>query len=130
MYRATTRNIRITVTPDYSAERSSPKERRYFWTYTIEIANLGGETVQLMSRHWRITDARGHTEEVRGPGVVGEQPVLGPNQRFEYTSCVPLSTTSGVMAGSYQMVTEEGAAFDAEVPAFSLDAPEAPRVVH
>jgi ApaG protein len=130
MYRATTRDIQITVRPEYLPERSSPKEGEYFWAYTIEIKNLGRMPVQLVSRHWKITDANGRVEEVRGPGVVGKQPLLRPGERFEYTSGVPLSTPSGLMAGTYQMVTELGDKFDAEVPAFSLDAPNAKRVVH
>jgi ApaG protein len=130
MYRATTRNIQITVRPEYLAERSSPKDGEFFWAYTIAIENLGRVPVQLVSRHWKITDANGRSEEVRGPGVVGKQPVLRQGERFEYTSGVPLSTPSGLMAGTYQMVTEDGERFDAEVPAFSLDAPQAKRVVH
>ena len=130
MYRATTRNVQITVTPEYSSDRSSPGEDEYFWAYTIEILNLGEEAVQLISRHWKITDARGHTEEVKGAGVVGKQPLLRQGERFEYTSGVPLKTPSGLMSGSYQMVTEDGEDFDAEVPAFSLDSPSAKRVMH
>jgi ApaG protein len=130
MYRATTRNIQVTVTPEYSSERSAPDEGEYFWAYTIEILNLGEETVQLVSRHWKIVDANGRTEEVKGPGVVGEQPVLHHGERFEYTSGVPLKTPSGVMSGTYQMVTADGDDFEAQVPAFSLDAPSAKRVVH
>jgi ApaG protein len=130
MYRATTRNIQVTVTPEYSSERSAPDEGEYFWAYTIEILNLGKETVQLVSRHWKIVDANGRTEEVKGPGVVGEQPVLHHGERFEYTSGVPLKTPSGLMSGTYQMITEDGDDFDAVVPAFSLDAPSVKRVVH
>ena len=130
MYRATTRNIQVTVTPEYSSERSAPDDGEYFWAYSIEILNLGKETVQLVSRHWKIVDANGRTEEVKGPGVVGEQPVLHHGERFEYTSGVPLKTPSGVMSGTYQMITEDGDDFDAEVPAFSLDLPQAKRVVH
>lgn len=130
MYRATTRNVQITVTPEYSSERSEPREGEYFWAYTIEILNLGEEAVQLISRHWKITDANGRTEEVRGAGVVGKQPMLRQGERFEYTSGVPLNTPSGLMSGTYQMVTEDGDDFDAVVPAFSLDSPQAKRVVH
>jgi ApaG protein len=130
MYRATTRNVQITVTPEYSSDRSEPSEGEYFWAYTIEILNLGEEAVQLVSRHWKITDANGRTEEVKGAGVVGKQPVLKQGERFEYTSGVPLSTPSGLMSGTYQMVTEDGDDFDAEVPAFSLDSPSAKRVMH
>ncbi|MBX3512076.1 MAG: Co2+/Mg2+ efflux protein ApaG [Xanthobacteraceae bacterium] len=130
MYRATTRQVQITVTPEYSSERSEPDEDEYFWAYTIEILNLGEEAVQLISRHWIITDANGRTEEVKGAGVVGKQPLLRQGERFEYTSGVPLKTPSGLMRGTYQMVTEDGEDFDAEVPAFSLDAPSMKRVVH
>ncbi|MCW5678369.1 MAG: Co2+/Mg2+ efflux protein ApaG [Xanthobacteraceae bacterium] len=130
MYRATTRQVQITVTPEYSSERSEPDEDEYFWAYTIEILNLGEEAVQLISRHWIITDANGRTEEVKGAGVVGKQPLLRQGERFEYTSGVPLKTASGLMRGTYQMVTEDGEDFDAEVPAFSLDAPSMKRVMH
>jgi ApaG protein len=130
MYRATTRSIQVTVTPEYSSDRSAPDEGEYFWAYTIEILNLGEETVQLVSRHWKIVDANGRMEEVKGPGVVGEQPVLHHGERFEYTSGVPLKTPSGMMSGTYQMVTEDGDDFEAQVPAFSLDAPSVKRVVH
>lgn len=130
MYRATTRKVQITVTPEYSSERSEPDEDEYFWAYTIEILNLGEEAVQLVSRHWIITDANGRTEEVKGAGVVGKQPLLRQGERFEYTSGVPLKTPSGLMRGTYQMVTEDGEDFDAEVPAFSLDTPSTKRVVH
>jgi ApaG protein len=130
MYRATTRNVQVTVMPEYSSERSEPGEDEYFWAYTIEILNLGEEAVQLVSRHWKITDANGRTEEVKGAGVVGKQPVLKQGERFEYTSGVPLKTPSGLMSGTYQMVTEDGDDFNAEVPAFSLDSPSAKRVMH
>src|SRR5205085_7750283 len=108
MYRAVTRQIEVTVEPAFMPERSVPDRGQYFWSYTIVITNTGGETVQLRTRHWIITDATGKREEVRGPGVVGEQPVLGPGERFEYTSGVPLPTASGFMAGRYQMVTDRG----------------------
>jgi ApaG protein len=131
MYRAVTRNIEVTVEPQYLADRSSPDQGQYFWAYTIEITNRGAETVQLKTRHWRITDAFGRHQEVRGAGVVGEQPVLEPGQSFEYTSGVPLPTPSGIMAGSYGMTaTTTGEAFDIEVPAFSLDSPESRRTVN
>lgn len=130
MYRAVTRGIQVTVTPSYLADRSSPEDSRYFWAYTIEIVNLGKVTVQLKTRHWKITDAQGHVQEVRGPGVVGEQPVLKPGERFEYTSGVPLTTPTGMMSGTYQMVAENGERFDAEIPAFSLDSPHIVRILH
>ncbi len=131
MYRAVTRNIEVTVEPQYLADRSSPDQGQYFWAYTIEITNKGAETVQLKTRHWRITDAFGRRQEVRGAGVVGEQPVLEPGQSFEYTSGVPLPTPSGIMVGSYGMTTTTtGEVFDIEVPAFSLDSPEPRRTVN
>lgn len=123
MYRANTRGIVVTVEPAFSDDRSSPAAGAYFWTYAIEIANTGDETVQLLNRHWLIVDAAGKTFEVRGPGVVGEQPVLGPGEAFRYTSGVPLATPSGMMSGSYEMATSGGDRFRVEVPAFSLDSP-------
>lgn len=130
MYRAVTRNIEVTVTPRFLAERSSPDNGYFFWAYTIEITNLGGETVQLRTRHWRITDAYGRLQEVKGAGVVGEEPVLRSGQSFEYTSGVPLPTPSGFMTGSYGMVTEAGEGFDIEIPAFSLDSSFSQRTIN
>jgi len=124
-YVATTRHVRVVVAPRFMPEQSDPAKARFFWAYAVRIENTGEETVQLVSRHWVITDARNHVEEVRGPGVVGEQPVLGPGQSFEYTSGCPLGTPSGAMRGAYQMVTATGEMFEAEVPAFSLHLPEA-----
>ncbi len=121
MYRAVTRNIEVTVKPRFLSERSSPDNGYFFWAYTIEITNGGPETVQLKTRHWRITDALGRLQEVKGAGVVGEEPVLKSGQSFEYTSGVPLPTPSGFMTGSYGMVTESGEGFDIEIPTFSLD---------
>ena len=130
MYSALTHDIRVTVNPEYSAERSEPEVSRFFWLYTVEIHNLGGVAVQLTHRHWRITDANGGLEEVRGPGVVGEQPRLGPGQSYRYTSGCPLTTPSGIMAGEYRMVDEQGRSFEVEIPAFSLDSPFAPRTLN
>lgn len=130
MYRATTRAIEVTVLPQFVPDQSEPDRDQFFWAYTIEIVNQGPETVQLISRHWIITDATGHTEEVRGAGVVGEQPVLQNGEAFRYTSGCPLKTPSGIMRGSYQMVTEEGVGFDVEIPAFSLDSPFVKRVLN
>jgi ApaG protein len=130
MYTAVSNNIKVTVRPKYLAERSEPDEDRYFWSYTIEIANDGDRTVQLTHRHWQITDANGHREEVRGPGVVGEQPKLKPGDAFSYTSGCPLRTPSGVMVGTYRMVDESGRPFDVAIPAFSLDSPHAKRVLN
>lgn len=125
MYSETTNNIRITVRPSYLEEQSNPDDGRFFWAYAVTIENLGAETVQLRTRHWRITDAHGRMTEVKGDGVVGEQPVLQTGQHFEYTSGTPLDTPSGIMVGTYGMVTAAGESFDAVVPAFSLDSPEA-----
>lgn len=130
MYRAVTRKIEVTVEPAFMPERSIPEKGQFFWSYTIVITNSGAETVQLRTRHWIITDANGKQEEVRGPGVVGEQPVLAPGERFEYTSGVPLPTSSGFMTGSYQMVTDAGERFEIDVPTFSLDSPSARRVLN
>jgi ApaG protein len=130
MYRAVTRKIEVKVTPRFSSERSSPNNGYYFWSYTIDIANHGSETVQLKTRHWRITDGAGRLQEVKGPGVVGEEPTLKPGESFEYTSGVPLPTPSGFMAGSYGMITGEGQPFDIEIPAFSLDAPSKERTIN
>jgi ApaG protein len=121
MYRAVTRNIEVTVTPRFLAERSSPDNGYFFWAYSIAITNTGSETVQLRTRHWRITDALGRLQEVKGAGVIGEEPVLKPGQSFEYTSGVPLPTPSGFMTGTYGMQTETGGGFDVEIPTFSLD---------
>ena len=130
MYQSETRGVRVTVTPEYQADKSAPDENRWFWAYTVEIANLGAEPVRLRSRHWRIVDARGRVEEVDGPGVVGEQPHLSPGERFEYTSGCPLGTPSGFMSGSYRMQTDTGEIFAAEIPTFSLDLPEPTRVLN
>jgi ApaG protein len=121
MYRAVTRNIEVVVTPRFIADRSSPENNYFFWAYTIAITNKGTDTVQLKTRHWRITDAGGRRQEVRGPGVVGEEPVLKSGESFEYTSGVPLQTPSGFMVGTYGMVSSSGEHFDIEIPAFSLD---------
>src|ERR1700733_11570687 len=130
MYSASTRNIEVQVTPRFLNERSSPENGYYFWAYTIEITNRGPATVQLKTRHWRITDAHGKLQEVRGAGVVGEEPVLEPGGSFEYTSGVPLPTPSGFMVGTYGMVTPDGEHFDIDIPAFSLDGPDAKRTLN
>ncbi len=126
MYQATTRAIQVTARPAYQEEQSSPGENRYVWAYHIRIENLGTETVQLLNRYWHITDSLGHVEEVRGPGVVGEQPVLRPGEAYEYTSGCPLSTPSGIMLGRYEMQGAQGEPFEVEIPAFSLDSPYQP----
>ena len=123
MYRQTTRSITVTVTPSYLADQSSPGENHFVWAYNVRIENGGQQTVQLLRRHWKITDALGRLQEVKGSGVVGEQPVLHPGEHYEYTSGTPLATPSGIMVGSYQMTTLDGEQFDVFVPAFSLDSP-------
>jgi ApaG protein len=127
MYTATTRSIRVTVEPFYVAEQSEPDKERWVFGYRVRIENLGPEPVRLLTRHWQITDSAGRAVEVRGEGVVGEQPYLAPSEAFQYTSGTPLATPSGIMAGSYQMVTDAGERFDVTIPAFSLDAPGARR---
>jgi ApaG protein len=122
-YRAVTRGIAVSVEPAYQEARSSPESSQYFWAYRVTIENEGLETVQLLSRHWMITNARGDLTEVKGPGVVGEQPMLKPGESFEYTSGAPLNTSSGMMGGSYTMESESGERFDIEIPTFSLDGP-------
>ncbi len=121
---AVTRSIRVHVVPELDPNRSRPAERQWFFLYTVTIENLGEETVQLRSRHWVITDGAGRVEEVRGPGVVGEEPVLAPGESFSYTSGCPLRTDVGKMEGSYQMVnTTSGEPFDIEIAPFTLRAP-------
>ncbi len=129
-YEATTRGVRVRVTPAYLPDQSEPEQGQYVWAYTVEVENLGAETVRLISRHWVITDALNRVEEVRGPGVVGEQPTLGPGESFRYTSGCPLATPSGAMRGAYQMRTAAGEMFDAQIPEFSLHLPEATRRVN
>jgi ApaG protein len=120
---AVTNNVRVEVESQYAPEHSQPFQSEWFFHYTVRISNEGDETVQLLTRHWIITDATGHTEEVRGDGVVGEQPVLRPGESFQYTSGCPLKTSTGVMRGTYQMVTEDGDHFDVEIAPFALHEP-------
>ena len=121
----TTRGIRIQVKSTYLPERSSPRDNQYLFAYHIKISNVGSETAQLVSREWVITSADGEVERVKGPGVVGEQPVLAPGAAFEYTSYCPLKTSVGAMQGSYQMMTADGEKFDAQIAPFTLAAPHA-----
>lgn len=125
-YSATTRHVKITVEPNYLANESSPADNHFVWAYEVKIQNLGQETLQLLSRHWKIVDARGEQHEVKGMGVVGEQPILEPGDRFEYTSGTPLASPSGIMSGTYLMQNEKGEQFEVEIPAFSLDSPYQP----
>jgi ApaG protein len=129
-YAETTDAITVTVEPIYLEDQSDPDENHFVWAYHVRIENHGRRTVQLMTRHWRITDSLGKVHEVRGDGVVGEQPVLNPGSAFEYTSGTPLSTPSGIMDGSYQMETDTGERFDVKIPAFSLDSPHHQGQVH
>lgn len=122
-YAQTTRSITVTVEPFYLDDQSVPEENHYVWAYHVRIQNHGEQTVQLLTRFWRITDSMGNVQEVRGDGVVGEQPILNPGDSFEYTSGTPLPTPSGIMVGAYQMLAQSGERFDVEVPAFSLDSP-------
>ncbi len=122
-YEAVTRSIRIRVEPRYMEDQSSPEDGHFVWSYAVEISNDGKEPVQLKTRTWRITDALGRTEEVRGPGVVGQTPVIPPGEQFNYTSGCPLKTPQGIMVGSYQMTDAGGTMFDVAIPAFSLDSP-------
>lgn len=130
MYKATTQGIRVCVEPRFVEEESQPDKGKYFFAYTVEITNMSTERVQLRSRHWRIIDGDGKIQEVRGAGVVGEQPVLGPGETFTYTSGCPLATPDGTMQGTYTMESSSGESFRAEIPAFSLDSPFVKRIVH
>lgn len=130
MYQQTTRSIAVSVEPFYLEDQSEPEEDHYVWAYHVCIDNQSAETVKLISCHWQITDSNGCVKELRGLGVVGEQPVLHPGETFEYTSGTPLPTPSGIMLGTYQMVTTAGKRFDIAVPAFSLDTPHEDRLLN
>lgn len=130
VYERVTRGVRVLVKPAFLDDQSDPESSHYLWSYTVTIENRGDETVQLMSRYWHITDAAGRVQEVRGPGVVGAQPVIEPGQIFEYTSGCPLPTASGAMMGRYQMRAASGEAFEAEIPAFLLESPHERRQIH
>jgi ApaG protein len=130
MYEAITRRLRVRVVPRFIEEQSNADANEYFWSYTIDVINEGQETVQLKSRYWRITDGAGRIEEIRGPGVVGETPVLKPGTSYRYTSGCPLSTPSGIMVGQFFMTTADGEAFAIDVPAFSLDSPHGRRALN
>ena len=123
MFSKTTNNINVSVQSYYLEEQSEPDEQHYVWAYQVTINNIGKQTVQLKKRYWKITDSNGVNKEVRGAGVIGEQPILRPGEKFEYTSGTPLSTPSGFMEGYYEMETKDGNRFDASIPLFSLDSP-------
>ncbi len=124
IYTAVTRDIRVSVAPEYLADESSDEKFRHAWAYTVRVENHGKETVQLINRHWKITDAKGKLEEVKGKGVVGHQPVLKPGQAFQYSSWCIITTPSGMMVGTYEMQNEKGEHFLIDIPAFSLDIPD------
>ena len=126
MYQKLTNSVEITVKPFYLDEQSEPERSHFVWGYHVKIHNRGQETLQLLNRYWQITDGLGQIQEVRGPGVIGEQPVLAPGEMFEYTSGCPLSTSSGIMAGFYEMEIDGGGRFEAIIPTFSLDSPNHP----
>ena len=130
MNSATTYGITVSVETAYIEKDSNPDNQYFVWAYRIKIENNSGNTVQLMSRHWMITDALGRHQEVRGAGVVGEQPVLSPGASFTYSSGTPLQTPSGFMRGTYAMRADDGREFDIEIPAFSLDCPHDEAQVH
>lgn len=130
MYRAVTHDIEVRVEPFYLEDRSEPEEDHYVWAYRVTLANHSHERVKLLTRYWQITDANGRVEEVRGAGVVGEQPELEPGDSYQYTSGCPLSTPSGIMVGHYTMQRPRGPTFEIEIPAFSLDLPDIPRSVN
>lgn len=125
IYLARTEGFEVRVRPIFLVDRSDPEEDEFFWAYQVRIANVGEQTAQLINRHWVITDAQGVTQEVRGEGVVGEQPVIEPGKHFDYTSGVPLTTPSGMMQGSFEMEAEDGRRYEIRIPAFALDSPYA-----
>ncbi|MFO1090512.1 MAG: Co2+/Mg2+ efflux protein ApaG [Hyphomicrobiales bacterium] len=129
-YERTTRAIKVSVEPQYLEDRSRPEDNYFVWAYTITIENGGAEAVTLKMRYWKIVDALGRVQEVRGAGVVGETPTLPPGGSFRYTSGAPLSTPSGFMSGAYQMETETGEPFDVDIPAFALDRPDQLHRIH
>ena len=126
-YTETTRGITVSVQPVFLEDQSEPDDARYFWAYHVRIENRSDAVAQLLTRHWRIVDARGQAHDVIGDGVVGEQPVLEPGEAFEYTSGTPLTTSSGFMSGGFRMISEAGEMFDVSVPAFSLDSYDGPQ---
>lgn len=123
MFEAVTNQIRVQVVPAYVKDQSAPEQQHYFFSYTVDIHNGGNQTVQLVSRHWIITDGAGHVEEVEGPGVVGQQPTLEPGESFQYSSFCPLPTPTGSMEGSYLMVSGKGEKFEVQIPRFILVEP-------
>ena len=129
-YESETRRIKVAVNPAYLDDQSDPEDDRYVWSYTVTIENKSEEAVQLLSRYWNITDGAGRVQEVRGEGVVGAQPVIGPGEKFQYTSGCPLETASGYMTGRYRMISASGESFEAEIPGFLLESPYERRQIH
>lgn len=130
MYRARTHDIEVTVEPFYLEEQSRPDDSRYVWGYRINITNHSRHRIQLRERYWKITDQNGHVEEVSGPGVIGEQPILDPGDNYEYSSGCPLDTPSGTMVGNYRMARADGQELIVSIPAFSLDIPGTARTIN
>src|ERR1700745_3434513 len=129
-YEMETRSIKVAVKPAYLHDQSDPEDDRYVWSYTVTIENKSPESVKLLSRYWNIVDGQGRIQEVRGAGVVGAQPVIGPGESFQYTSGCPLETASGSMSGHYHMMSASGESFEAEIPAFLLESPYERRQIH
>lgn len=129
-YEQTTNKITVSVESFYLDDQSAPEDNHFVWAYRVRIENNGTETVQIMARHWHITDSHGNIQEVQGDGVVGEQPILAPGDFFEYTSGTPLNTPSGIMVGTYQVKSDDGRRFDIGIPAFSLDSPHQAVQIH
>jgi len=130
VYEEITRNIRIAVEPNFLDDQSEPEENRFLWSYRVTIENKSELPVQLLSRYWRITDARGRVREVRGDGVIGERPMIAPGRAYEYTSGTPLETASGFMIGSYHMRSSTGESFEVGIPMFALESPYEARGMH
>lgn len=129
-YEAETNGVVVRVRPSFLAGQSFPEDNRWVWAYQVEVVNLSGRPLKLLSRRWTITDALGRVEEVVGEGVVGEQPRIEPGDSYTYTSGCPLQTSSGAMVGAYVMAEEDGRLFEVDIPAFSLDPPGANRVLN
>jgi len=130
MYRETTSNITVAVSPIFLEDQSDPERNHYVWAYRVEITNHGTEPVQLRGRYWHITDSRGRVHEIEGEGVIGEQPILQPGETYEYSSGTPLAAPSGIMHGRYRMTDPDGQAFQVDIPAFSLDSPHDEATAH
>jgi ApaG protein len=123
MYHATTKTIRVSVEPSFLEDQSEPLDDHFVWAYRVRIENDGRDPVRLCDRRWTITDSFGVTQEIKGSGVIGQQPIIDPGESFEYTSGTPLRTASGIMQGAYRMESAQGTSFDVTIPAFSLDSP-------